>query len=243
MFGNCGRLRAVSLFVNRSTMFLEAVFKSTFGFSKFETDALSRAPYQPHTWRRYIDDIFMIWTHSVDDLHAFTSYPNSIHSTIKFASNYSFTYIPFLDVNVSVNYGNITTDLYTKTTDKHQYLLQSSCHPQPQHTKRAIPFSLALRLRRICSSDETFKQRSNELKSYLNKRGYNLSFLNQEVARVQNITRTQALTPKDTITANQPQRVPLIITYNPALRYVSSIINKHFNILSSSPRCTNVFQS
>ena len=209
--------------------------------AKSETDALSRAPYQPHTWWRYIDDIFMIWTHSVDELHAFTSYLNNIHPTIKFTSNYSFTSIPFLDVNVSVNSGNITTDLYTKATDKHQYLLHSSCHPQ--HTKRAIPFSLALRLRRICSSDETFKQRSNELKSYLNKRGYNLPFLNQEIARVHNITRTQTLTPKDTPTTNQPQRVPLVITYNPALRYVSSIINKHFNILSSSPRCTNVFKA
>ena len=33
MFGYFGRLRAVSLFVNRSAMFFEAVFKSTFGFS------------------------------------------------------------------------------------------------------------------------------------------------------------------------------------------------------------------
>ena len=33
MFGYCGWLRAVSLFVNRSAMFVEAVFKSTFGFS------------------------------------------------------------------------------------------------------------------------------------------------------------------------------------------------------------------
>ena len=65
----------------------------------------------------------------------------------------------------------------------------------------------------------------------------------QEVERVHNITRTQALTPKDTSTTNQPQRVPLVITYNPALRYISSIINKHFNILSSSPRCTNVFKA
>ena len=32
MFGYCGRLRAVSLFVNRSAMFVEAVFKLTFGF-------------------------------------------------------------------------------------------------------------------------------------------------------------------------------------------------------------------
>ena len=167
--------------------------------------------------------------------------PLTLTAFIKFTSNYSFTSIPFLDVNVFVDNGNITTDLHTKATDRHQYLLHSLCHPQ--HTKRAISFSLALRLRRICFSDGTFKQRSNELKSYLNKRGYSLSFLNQEVARVHNITRTQALIPKDTSTTNQRQRVPLVITYNPALRYISSIINKHFNILSSSPCCTNVFKA
>ena len=33
MFGYCGGLRAVSLFVNRCAMFVEAAFKSTFGFS------------------------------------------------------------------------------------------------------------------------------------------------------------------------------------------------------------------
>ena len=125
--------------------------------------ALSRAPgpHQPHTWWRYIDDILMIWAHSVDDLHTFTAFLNNIHPTIKFTSNYSFTSIPFLDVKVSLSNGKITTDLYTKPTDKHQYLLHSSCHPK--HTKRAIPFSLALRLRRICSSNETFTLRTNEL--------------------------------------------------------------------------------
>ena len=33
MFVNCGGLRAASLFVNRSAMFVEAVFESTFRFS------------------------------------------------------------------------------------------------------------------------------------------------------------------------------------------------------------------
>ena len=33
MFGYCGGLRAVSLCVNRSAIFVEAVFKSTFSFS------------------------------------------------------------------------------------------------------------------------------------------------------------------------------------------------------------------
>ena len=30
--------------------------------AKFETDALSRAPHQPHPWWRYTNDMFMIWT-------------------------------------------------------------------------------------------------------------------------------------------------------------------------------------
>ena len=54
--------------------------------AKFETDALSRAPYQPHTGGRYIDDIFMIhWTHSVDDLKTFTTtftQPSNLRLTI-----------------------------------------------------------------------------------------------------------------------------------------------------------------
>ena len=209
--------------------------------AKFETDALMHAPHQPHTWWRFIDDIFMIWTHTENDLHNFISYLNNLHPTIKFTSSHSSTSISFLDVQVSLNqFGVVETDLYTKPTDKHQYLLHSSCHPF--HTKRAIPFSLALRLRRICSSDETFTLRTNELIQYLNNRGYNLSFLKHEIQRVHAIARNETLKPSQT-TSNQPSRVPLVITYNPSLRSVSSIIHRHFSILSSSPRCTNVFTS
>ena len=79
---------------------------------------------------------------------------------------------------LSLHNGKIVTDLYTKPTDKDQYLLHSSCHPI--HTKRAIPFSLPLRLRRICSTNETFTLRTNELIDYLYKRGYNRYFLQRE---------------------------------------------------------------
>ena len=124
----------------------------------------------------------------------------------------------------------VETDLYTKPTDKHQYLLQSSCHPL--HTKRAISFSLALRLRRICSSDESFTLRANELILYLNDRGYNLSFLRKEIQRVHAIARNETLNPGQATTC-QPSRVPLVITYNPTLRSISSIKQRHFKILKS----------
>ena len=80
-----------------------------------------------------------------------------LHSTIKFTCSHLPSNIPFLDVRVSVKDGSIETDLYTKPTGKRQYLLVSSSHPQ--HTKRAIPFSLALRLRRICSNPDNYKLR------------------------------------------------------------------------------------
>ena len=209
--------------------------------AKFDTDALTRVPHQPHTCWRFIDDIFMIWTHTEDELRTFITYLNNIHPTIKFTSSHPATSISFLDVKVSLSqFGMVETDLSTKPTDKHQYLLQSSCHPL--HTKRAIPFSLALRLRRICSSDESFTLRANELIQYLNDSGYNLSFLRKEIQRVHAITRNETLKPSQT-TTSQPSRVPLVITYNPALRSISTIIQRHFKILSSAPRRNSVFQT
>ena len=49
--------------------------------------------------------------------------------------------------------------------------------------------------------------------------------------------------PHDTSTLDKPERVPFVVTYNPALRSISSIIRKHFHILTSSPRCYNVFKA
>ena len=139
-----------------------ALSYANLSLAKFEIDALTHAPHQPQTWWRFIDDIFMIWCHTEAELRTFITYLNNIHPTIKFTSSHSATSISFLDVKVSLNqFGMVETDLYTKPTDKHKYLLQSSCHPL--HTKRAIPFSLTLRLQRICSSDEIFTLRANEL--------------------------------------------------------------------------------
>ena len=45
--------------------------------AKFETDALTHAPYQPHTWWRFIDDIFMIWTQTEGELRTFVTYLNT----------------------------------------------------------------------------------------------------------------------------------------------------------------------
>ena len=107
--------------------------------------------------------------------------------------------------------------LYTKPTAEHQYrVLRSSCHPL--HTKRAFPFSLALRIRRICSSNET----------------YNLGLLNQEIQRFHTITHTHS--------SDSPTRIPLVVGYHPAIRSISSMFHKHIYILSSAQLCATLFK-
>ena len=69
----------------------------------------------------------------------------------------------------------IITDLYRKETDRVQYLLPSSCHPS--HVFNHIPYSLALRLVRICSNRDSLLQRMDELKEMLISRAYNKNII------------------------------------------------------------------
>ena len=205
---------------------------------KFEKDALAAASHSPLIWWRYIDDIFLLWTHGEVKLNDFITYLNNLHPTIKFTNSFSYNEIPFLDVNVLLINGTLETDLYVKPTDKHQYLLKSSCHPS--HTKQSIPFSMALRLRRICSTDEFFNTRSNALTTHLIKRGYQHRFLKEEIDKVRQIPRSKAL---ETYTKQENNRIPFVVTFNPALPNIRQIIFNNLNILRSSQRCKAAFPS
>ena len=143
---------------------------------KLESDLLERSPDKPHIWLRFIDDIFMIWLGGEERLKVFMEYMNSFHRTIKFTFDWSYKQVNFLDVNVLLDNGVISTDLYSKPTDKHQYLFHTSCHPNS--CKKGIPFGQALRIRRICSKDAFFEKRAGELCGYLVRRGYNKHFVN-----------------------------------------------------------------
>lgn len=113
---------------------------------KLERDFMSTRNLIPLVWWRYIDDIFMIWQHSREELCSFLDALNGFHETIKFTAEISETSVNFLDTTVRKDENDsITTDLYTKPTDSHLYLHYSSYHPK--HQKQSLPYSQALRLR------------------------------------------------------------------------------------------------
>ena len=43
-------------------------------------------PLQPQLWKRFIDDIFLIWPHGMNSLTKFIEHLNTVHPTIKFTS-------------------------------------------------------------------------------------------------------------------------------------------------------------
>ena len=89
---------------------------------------------KPLIWMRYIDDIFFIWMYGEAKLKEFNDHLNSSHDTIRFTSEHSRDSKSFLDVPVTLSEGGVlSTDLFCKPTDTHQYL--HKCNNIPSSTQ------------------------------------------------------------------------------------------------------------
>ena len=93
--------------------------------------------------------------------------------------------IPFLDTSCSIENGLVDTDLYKKPTDRNQYLLPTSCHPRA--TTKSIPFSLGLRIVRICRKPENRDKRLQELKLLLLERNYPEKLVQDAISKARKV--------------------------------------------------------
>ena len=205
--------------------------------AELEERFLESCELKPEVWVRYIDDIFMIWTHGEEKLKKFLEDLNNFHETIKFTSEASRDVVNFLDVKVSLKNGFLSSDLYVKPTDTHQFLHPSSCHPF--HCKKAIPFSQALRLNRICSEDDDFENRCEELYGWLRERGYQHKLVEEQIKRACDFDR------EDLLSKGKPPRkniLSLNIEYNSAFRKIYKVLRELECILQGDTQHRKVFK-
>ena len=168
---------------------------------------------------RLIDDLFFIWKHDLDKLLEFFHNINQFHPTIKFEINYSTKSVNFLDTTTYIDNNIIRTKLFTKPTDKKQYLHYTSNHPM--HVKKSIPFSQALRYRRIIEDDNLLSLELNKLKDKFIIRGYPKTHINNQINKALIIPRQDTLQYKNKTNTldnflkftNNTPFLPLIITY------------------------------
>ena len=91
----------------------------------------------------------------------------------------------------TLNNGAPSTNLFVKSTDTHQFLDSTSCHPY--HCKKGVPYSKTLRLNRICSDNNYFDKRCNEVKSWQLEKGYSEKMIRKHVLRGHEYSRESLL--------------------------------------------------
>ena len=135
--------------------------------------------------------------------------------------------IPFLDTTISVKNNKIVTDLYRKPSDRVQYLLPSSCHPNHCHTN--IPYSLALRIVRICSEPESRDKRFDELRDMLKSRNYQSGLIASAIDRAKQVPRSEAL--KRVTKKQTAKRQVFSVLYDPRMPSMAKIVHKHYRTM------------
>ena len=122
-------------------------------------------------WFRFRDDTMVLWRGSVERLQAFFKALNEYDSHLRFTMEVGGRSLHFLDLLLTVVNNRLERSVYSKPTDTHLYLNSESSHPRNQI--RGIARGVALRLRRICSNDEDFKEKSKVYAGYLIDCGHN----------------------------------------------------------------------
>ena len=115
-------------------------------------DKANEGDIKPKLWWRYREDIFDLWAQGESKLLEFTNYINPLYPMIKFELVYSKESLDVLDLTLHYQNGYIVTDIYSKPTDSHLYLPLTCSHPY--HCEKAIPYGVALRVKRNCSTAE-----------------------------------------------------------------------------------------
>ena len=123
--------------------------------------------------------------------------------------------VNFLDVVIKIKDGRLSTDLYSKPVDSHQYLHYNSCHTE--HIKKSIIYNQTLRLRRICSEGKDLKSHVNDLKGWFLRRVHPQRIVEEQVDKAFRLPLEH-----DNQQNKMENGIRLVVTYNPTFRNLST---------------------
>ena len=191
------------------------------------------------SFNRFIDDIFIVWDNTVENLHKFHQYLNSRNDHLRFTLEFSDTQISFLDVLVLKEGDTLQTDLYRKPTDRNTLLRGDSFHPR--HLIKSLPISQFHRARRVCSSNEHYKKQAADLTNRFLVRGYKPEWINHASQRFDTVSQEDCLNPPKRV--KKSMNAPLCVTkYSPMGFDFRKIMLKHWHVVESDPRLGSVFK-
>ncbi|MCY4327357.1 MAG: GIY-YIG nuclease family protein, partial [Rhodobacteraceae bacterium] len=221
---------------------LAPAYANTF-MGKLEAAILSSSPTKPTYYRRFIDDIFMIWPHSEEELDKFIIHMNNQNKSIQFTYEKSLTEITFLDVIVSKQYDpadsasqiKLSTRTHIKNTNKQLYVKNESYHPPG--TGKGIIIGEAIRYLRTNSSSNSFHKMIHKHKRNLTKRGYSKNKIDNILSNIKftdkskyNITRNKK---RDNQISDAASKPTFVTRYCPNAQRAFRIVHKHWTAIST----------
>ena len=195
---------------------------------RFDIKALN---YRPgvQCWKRFKDDIFCLWNHSLEEFQKFFEFMKNVDTTgkVNFTTSVANeSLLEFLDLILHLDERNkICVDVFAKPTNSLTYVLPSTCYPQQNINN--VPRSIVLRLRRICYIDEKFYRRSSEYLNYLITRDYKLTLVKRQFHAIKNISRREARQIKPKVNKSN---FNLITVYIPVMKNLEKILNDNLRI-------------
>ena len=199
--------------------------------TKFEQNHVYTYHLQPTLWKRFIDDIFMIWPHGKNSLLEFIKHLNTVHPTIKFTSTISQTEIAFLDLIIYIRGNKLYTRLHTKNTETYvsELPLRTPYEPKKVYTI-LLNFSDS---REYTLSHITFYRHKSNCIGTLDGGEYPHGTSIDAWNTTNQVTRETLLSGTK---INQDTNAPLmfITTYNSANPKFKELISKHWSYLGRS---------
>ena len=171
-------------------------YANTF-LGNLENKFLNNETLKPIYYKRFIDDIFMIFPHSPEHLNTFINNMNQIHPSMKFTFEYSREKITYLDTDVHVNQSlpsKLFVTTHIKSTNKQAYTHATSFHPPG--TGKGIAVGEAIRYARTNTFQSDFDNSITQHIRQMNVRGYTSEYITTAIQAVKHNYRHRTHLPK-----------------------------------------------
>ena len=169
-------------------------------------------------WKRFIDDIILIFLGTTEQLQSMKDFMNKLHPTIKFTFEHSTYEISFLYMKIHIGADRrLSTTLYRKPTDCAALLHFHSNHSLK--CKESIVFSHALRYNLI-TDGALLQKELDPLAISLLARQYPLEIITRNISKALLHSR-DTLLYRPTKTASPKRVVPIVTLYSKEGRHFS----------------------
>ena len=180
-------------------------------------------------WKRFIDDIFLIFLGTISQLQSLQDFMNHLHPTIKFTFQHFTQQISFLDMTVLIRADRkLSTALYTKPTDCAALLPFQSNHSL--NCKESIVLSQALRYNLLIADDNLLQKELDSIAIILLARKYPLDVIAHNISKALLLSCDTLL--HETTKASDPIAVlPIITPYSLEGKIFSQSVQYRWHII------------